>query len=346
MKSTDQPLIIAAEERTREIAYRCQSVERACRWRGFGAGCGYERVATLIARVAGQDTLRRTTIEIAEDQDVNLSERHALRAIEELVKEGVIDAQSETPPPARRRGPRRKIWLLRIDWEAVGRLVAEAESYAAKSRGEVVKTEPVELRTRDRHRSDTAPAKSRHCSDKVSAKSRHFEKHTALYTLTQNPSPSSQQIVKTGTTATRDFEDSESFAAAVDAVRDAGVERVRSLIDLAKSQGMTPTELIDAAYSVTHTPKLTGGALFDFVRCGDWPCSGVKPADVLRDEREQRADEIRRQVVANAPPKATQAAIIGVTVKKLRAAGLREFVGAAETGIFEQLMALRTVASK
>lgn len=335
---SERPLIEFAEERQRsddeirrEIHSRCVTVERACRHVGFRANSVYEHVAVLIAKAAGWNRLARTAEDIAADADVNCSARHARRAIIELTQEGVITS-CELPPPARKtRGRKPVLWGLQLCRDTVAELVADSSRYEAECRGDLAATE---LRTSPRHHADKSAASCGQTADTMAASRVQVEKHTALYPYSQIPSPSSRPIEKTETATARDFQE---FETAVDAVRDAGVERVRSLIRLAKSQDMTPAELIDAAYCVKHTPKLGGGALLDFVRNGDWPCSGVKPADVLRDERRQRAGEIRREVAENAPDGTPETAIKCVMVKKLRAAGLGEFVDAIEASTFERL---------
>lgn len=204
----DRPLIVAAEERTREIAYRCASVERACRAIGFAGACGYERVATLVARVAGEATLRRTVAEIAEDKAVGLSRRHVSRAIEELVAMGVLVAEVESAAPTIRRGRPAKCWLLRVDWAEVRRVVSESIKWESEHRGDVVQTESMgrvesaekstkektenvvtDLWTSDGHGADTQRADDGHGADTQWAKCGHLADHTALYPLTQNPGP-------------------------------------------------------------------------------------------------------------------------------------------------------------
>ena len=96
------PLVTLANSRTREIAALCRTVERGCRAIGFRADSSHERVATLIARLAGSKVLRKTATEIAEDKNVGCSERQVRRAIEELVEFDVVSVEYETTAPTRR----------------------------------------------------------------------------------------------------------------------------------------------------------------------------------------------------------------------------------------------------
>ncbi|TWT65663.1 hypothetical protein [Crateriforma conspicua] len=193
--SDDRPLITAAEERTAEIHARCVTVERACRAIGFTADSSHERIATLIARVAGLRTLRRTIAEIAADDQVGCSERQVRRAMDELVAFGIIERTAEDPPKVRRRGRTPVVWLLGLRWDFLHQTVAEADQAEAISRGEVVEnrpSEPVEiddsdLRTFDRRGADIKAASCGHLTDI----GRTFDRHRPKHSLCPNPIPHS-----------------------------------------------------------------------------------------------------------------------------------------------------------
>jgi hypothetical protein len=182
----DRPLIVAAEERAREIAYRCSTVERACRAIGFSAKSGYERVAALVARVAGESTLRRTVAEIAEDRGVAISRRHVARAIEELSKFGVIVATEERTPPTQRRGRPEKTWLLQVNWETVRKTIADAAAWEEKNRQEVIENDAAEYSASRGHHADICSASGGHLLGISWASGGHFENHTLSPSLNPN----------------------------------------------------------------------------------------------------------------------------------------------------------------
>lgn len=118
-----------------------------------------------------------------------------------------------------------------------------------------------------------------------------------------------------------------------EALAAAGVERTRSLLAEADRRRITAAELIDAAYVCRHWAGLTPGALFDWVRSGDWPASGVPPADVLLHERRRAAEAIRSRVRGDAaqheiqPPVCVVAAVICRRLPATKAKGCKTDLG-------------------
>lgn len=130
----DRPLIVAAEERTREIAARCSTVRRACRAVGFTPGSSHERIAVLIALVAGEETLRRSVSDLAEDPEVGVSPRQVRRAMRDLEEVGFITAELEPQLPVRRRGRPVQVWQLTLVIEAVRDVVIQANRWESEQR--------------------------------------------------------------------------------------------------------------------------------------------------------------------------------------------------------------------
>jgi predicted transcriptional regulator len=330
-----QPLLTHAAQRTREIAALCRTVERGCRAIGFRPDSSHEHVATLIARLAGEKVLRRTIAEIAADPKVDCSERQARRAVDELVEFGLITLSLEPMPPTRRRGRPSKVYLLTLQMDEIRKTVAEADKWAAQHRGEVVANVPNDLRTSERRPSDITSAKDRQNVGETPAKDRHFDDHT-VFTLNTNTPPPPPDESEGTTAATVDW------ISATDDVRSAGVDRARQLVTEARQAGFTPSELADAAYVVRFTSSLNGGALFDHVRSGGWPTSGVKPAQVIRDQRAKRADQIRAKTRSVAPDNASERLIIAASANRLVEAGLYDQITDEEQEAREAWLALQT----
>jgi hypothetical protein len=133
----DRPLIVAAEERSREIAAQCQTVERACRAIGWPAGSKIERIAVLVARLVGLGVMRAGVDRIAGDTSVRCTARHAARALERLAEIGVLFVQPEAAPPVRRVGRPPAQYRLAICWDYVRGVVADADRWEARMRAEV-----------------------------------------------------------------------------------------------------------------------------------------------------------------------------------------------------------------
>ncbi|EMI20514.1 hypothetical protein RMSM_02546 [Rhodopirellula maiorica SM1] len=340
MEDHHRPLIAMAEESTREIHARICAVESAVRAIGFRPDSGHDLICRLIARVAGRETLVRTVAEIAADSAVGISYSYALRCIAELQAYDVIRTREIQTNPTRRRGRPAKTLQVWLNWELIHETNAIESRHVALQKIAPIPTETTsdELVTKSCRDDDGALTKSRPNDDEVMTKSCRNAKHTVLENpLPSSPSPGANQPKPHPSATAAESGSKIKFESIVDSIRDAGVERVRNLIDEAKRAGMTPTELADAAYVVRHTDALGGGALFDHVRSGGWPISGVKPAEVIRAERQQRADAIRRDVAANAPRGTPAHAIAGVTAKRLIAAGLPEHVQDNERAVYNAI---------
>ncbi|GAA5510023.1 hypothetical protein [Novipirellula caenicola] len=338
MEDHHRPLIAMAEESTREIHARICAVESAVRAIGFRADSGHDLICRLIARVAGRETLVRTVAEIAADSAVGISYSYALRCIAELQAYDVIRTREVQTNPTRRRGRPAKTLQVWLNWELIHETNAIESRHVAMQKTAPIPSEMVadELVTKSCRDNDGSMTNSRPSGDEPMTKSCRNAKHTVSENpIPSSPSPGANQPTKQpSATAT---ESEITFESIVDTIRDAGVERVRNLIDEAKQVGMTPAELADAAYIVRHTNALGGGALFDHVRSGGWPISGVKPADVIRAERKQHADGIRQEVAANAPRGTPLHAIAGVTAKRLIAAGLPDHVRDNERAVYNAI---------
>lgn len=183
----------ADDERRREIHARCVTIERACRAIGFGAGEGYERVATLVARVAGRGVLRRTLAEIAEDKDVELSLRHTDRAIDELERFGLLTV-SKLQVPAKKRGRPVIMYLLQLNWENAQSVIAEHAQWEAsclqKIEAKSQEIEASDLTASSRHEVGIDSASSRHDDGMNSASGRHLADHSYVNPKSQLPGPS------------------------------------------------------------------------------------------------------------------------------------------------------------
>ncbi len=343
MHATDErPLITMAAERTREIHARCVTVERACAAIGFAPGSCYDRVATLIARVAGESILRRTAAEISKDSAVGFSVRHVQRAIEKLQEFGVIECEDEPAPQWHQVGRPPKYLRLRIRWDHVRSVVAAADKWRHSHAETDVQNEPAELSTSNRHPTGTQPADSRHSVGIQAADDRRLADRSYLYPYSPLPSSPSSLDASAGVPAGPADDDGEGHReelptaspvgeparssatapAVTEALAAAGVERTRSLLAEADRRRITAAELIDAAYVCRHWSGLTPGALFDWVRSGGWPASGVPPADVLRHERRKAAEAIRSRVQADASertPQPPECVVAAVTCRRLRA---------------------------
>lgn len=134
----DRPLIVAAEERSREIAAQCSTVERACRAIGWPAGSKIERIAVLVARLVGLGVMRAGLERIAGDASVACTPRHAARALERLAEIGVLSVDLEQAPPVRRVGRPPVLYRLAIRWDHVRGVVADAARWEARMRAEIL----------------------------------------------------------------------------------------------------------------------------------------------------------------------------------------------------------------
>jgi hypothetical protein len=322
-KERERPLLELAAERTREIHARCVTVERACAAIGFTPGSCSERVAVLIARVAGADILRRTAAEIAADSDVGFSAKQVRRAVEILTRVGVIESDELPAPDWHSVGKRPRLMLLRLRWEHVRDVVAKETAWRQNMSAEVVPAGRSELGTCQGHATDMAGTTQGHAGDMVGSCQGHLRDHSYVSPIfPSSPSPREETPETGGGDGVLKTDLPTESEAIREAVVSAGVERVRQLIDEAHQKGVSAGELIDAAYVVTHWGGLSSGALFDWVRSGGWPASGVPPAERLRHERREAAERIRSTVRSDAsqreiePPAEVIAAVI---CKRLRA---------------------------
>lgn len=109
----------------------------------------------------------------------------------------------------------------------------------------------------------------------------------------------------------------------------AGCELPRAAVEEAQQRGLSPQELLCAAYVVSHTPQLSGGALMFWIRKGGWPTSGIPTAQVLRQRRAEAAGKIRDSVYSDArtraPPPPPQL-VDAVCARRLREAGLSDLL--------------------
>jgi hypothetical protein len=365
--SEPRPLLIAADERDREIALQCATVEAACRAIGWRAGSKVERVAVLVARLVGRGELRATLDRIAADLGVGCTARHVARCLERLEEFGVLTVEAEPSPPWRRVGRPPVLYRLGVAWGYVRDLVAESRAWEESMRATAAdpsrqrietpaaeSTQPAndpkppvgQFPTSVRRVPDACPTSARQVPDHCSTSARHSGT-TPSYTQVPNnlpPPPPQRATGSSERAAAAEIGNPElDWTAAEAAVRAAGVEGWARCVDAARANGYTPAELIDDAYVVAHCDRIKPGALFyrvtDRGRC--WPASGVPEAATLRHERGKRADAIRKATAADAPANAKYGAVAAVTVKRLRAAGLDEFVTDAELATWERIEAAR-----
>lgn len=338
--SDERPLVKLAEERDRELAERdrdrderareiharCVTVERACAAIGFAPGSCYERVAVLVARVAGTSPLRRTVLEIARDKSVGFSAKHVRRAIEKLHEVGVINRLEEPSPEHHVVGRPPKFLRLQIQWQHVRGVVAAENAWRQEHMANVGEIEPYELGTSKGRPRDIRGASEGHPRDIQGTSDGRLADRSYVYPYSLNPSSPSSLVrdpddgdeVRENHAPDRPADRTTRTEAAVKA---AGVERVRSLLGEAAERGVSSAELIDAAFVVQHWTALEPGALFDWVRSGGWPISGVPTADVLRHERRKAAEAIRSRVrgdAAQRTPQPPEEVIQAVICKRLR----------------------------
>lgn len=172
------------EERRREIHSRCVTIERACRAIGFGAGEGYERVATLVARVAGRGVLVRTATEMSEDPEVNLSVSQVRRAIDELARFGVLSVEKEQARQegsVAKRGRRKLIYKLRVDNEGIAKALAELRNSHENAAVELTASSP--------HDRSTIAPQSPHDRRTIAPQSLHLQDPSYSNPLSQIPGP-------------------------------------------------------------------------------------------------------------------------------------------------------------
>jgi len=368
LKTAEQPrpLCIAADERDREIALQCSTVETACRAIGWRPGDKIVRVAVLVARLVGTGELRATLDRIAGDRAVDCTPRHVARCLERLQELGVLTVSAESSPPWRRVGRPPVLYRVSVCWSFVRGLVADAKRWEDRMRAEVAaKDRPAafeagplnnpeylvgEYPTPTRRVPDACPTPTRRVPDACPTSVRHLEVTPTYTHLPINllpPLPNARvETANNGAAAAVELKTDE-WTEAAEAVRDAGVEGFARLVDIAKSHGYTAAELIDDAYVLRNCDKIKPGALFyrvtDPGRC--WPASGVPEAATLRCERSKRADAVRSRTEAEAPANAKPGVVVAVTVKRLRAAGLDEFVTKQEAATFDRGEAAKTKAT-
>lgn len=314
-----QPLLtLAAErdqeagERTREIHARCVTMERACAAIGFAPGSCAERVAVLVARVAGDQSLRRTVREVAADSAVGFCARQVRRAIEHLERVGVLTCVREPSPPWSRAGRRPMIMQLAVNWPEVRSVVAAAENWRRQVPEIGAQNRSGQLGTRCGQDADKSGTRSGQDADRMRTTSGLLPDRSYISSLIPSSPSSLDPEPASGS------DDDEALKASLAA---AGVERTRSLLAEAASRRTSARELIDAAYVCQHWATLTPGALFDWVRSGGWPTSGVPPADVLRHSRRKAAESIRSSVLADAAqrtPEPHEHVIAAVICRRMR----------------------------
>lgn len=131
IESRDRDDAAAVAERRAERNAMCKTVRRAMAEIGVAKGEGAERVAILIALVAGRGTLERTVAQIADDKEVQLTQRHVRDLLDELVEWGVIARTEKGASPYRRRGPKATVWMLSVRWEFLGEVLAKSSRASA-----------------------------------------------------------------------------------------------------------------------------------------------------------------------------------------------------------------------
>ncbi|MEM8913560.1 MAG: hypothetical protein AAGC97_17515 [Planctomycetota bacterium] len=338
----DQPLFAHAEETGREIYARCRTVERACDAIGFVPDSHYVRIASLVAKVAGNGVMNATVDRIAKDRDVRCTVDHARVCLKELQEHGVIEVTEGVAPPTtqRRRGRPAKVLVIQIVWDKCRQVVAtyerwlEEQRLASKMPVKTPASSAAELTRSVRDGSEIGPRSARDEGEIVPRSGR--DPAIPTIPLPKNPKepthppPPVTKPTATKPAATAVAVGEVNWKAAEAAVKAAGVSRAAALVAEARQRGVTASELIDDAYVVQHCDAVGGGALFDRVRHHCWPASGVPDATQLRDERRREADAIRSRTHLEAPPGCADAVIAAVTMGRLEDAGLSEFVSEGE----------------
>ena len=151
------------------------------------------------------------------------------------------------------------------------------------------------------------------------------ENHTICSSLSPNSLiPPSPEENETEEAATADDPWDEIEKQIVDCGK---VDRVKQAIREAQIRHVSPVELSEAVYVLKHTPELSGGALFDWMRSGAWPKPGVRSAAEIRTRRRAEADKIRGGVLADAAnrsPPPPRELVLQVCAKRLRERNLED----------------------
>jgi len=269
----------------------------------------------------------------------------------------VAECEEEPAPRHHQVGRPPKFLRRRIRWDHVRSVVAAEEKWRQNHAEPVVDHEPAELWTSTRHSVGIQAADTRHPSGGHAADDRRLADRSYVYPSYPLPSSPSSRDASADVPAGPADDDGEGHGeelptaspvgvparapgrssattpAVAEALAAAGVERTRSLLAEAERRRITAAELIDAAYVCQHWSGLTPGALFDWMRSGGWPASGVPPADVLRHERRQAAEAIRSRVQADAaqreiqPPACVVQAVICRRLRATMAKGCKTDLG-------------------
>lgn len=132
----------------------------------------------------------------------------------------------------------------------------------------------------------------------------------------------------------------DPWSAATRGVKAAGCELAPVAVSEAKSRGIGPEQLAQAAYVVRHTDGLDGGAILFWIRNGGWPKSGVRSAAEIRSRREQlaasRRQSVRVDASARSPPPEDWF-VAGVCAKRLLELGLDEFLTDEERSGYQRM---------
>jgi hypothetical protein len=343
--ATDEPrpLIAAIEERDLEertrrrlTAERCEAVELCLRRVGFAPGTSYWSVALLVARVAGWQPLRRAIDDLAADPAIATAskspesrKRIVRRALDELQRWGLLEWTTETGETRRRT-------------RAVSVAVVQLDRAAILNEATENTTQRDTDNPPDNAKDNANDNRADNGQDNVRTTARTIE-NVSSYTLKPNfpfpPSPPLQ--AETATTEGKAITKAEpgstfdQWTEAAEAIRSAGVDHWRAVLAACREFGVSPGELIDAAFVVRHTARLSPGALLSWVRSGGWPCGGVETAEAIRRRRSERAEGIRRKTTAEAPANCTATRLAAVVGRRLNAEGLADLATAEELAAFE-----------
>ncbi|EMI41690.1 hypothetical protein [Rhodopirellula sp. SWK7] len=349
MNESTHPLLDEIDQRNRldalrrrACARRCEAMERALVETGFAKGTSYWSVAMLITRISSDwEPLQRSLDDLASDKAIATTtnclasrKRIVRRALHELASYGLI--RFEITDGAKRRRTRREsnLWIelnrAGIEGkESLENWSRDADNAADTQADKTRTTQETAERTTDGQRGGQPTVLSLYlpldAQEPVSPSPSETKPEAK---------PDAKPQTKTETTTT------EVFDSVFKPLKDAGVERVRALINESKRCGVSPDELADAAYVVAYTPGLTGGAIFDYVRSGGWPVSGVRSAEHIRNERATRSHAIRKSVAADAARSGKAIPdwyIAAVIARRLIERELDEFVTADERHALHRL---------
>ncbi|MEL7338213.1 MAG: hypothetical protein AAFN70_18630, partial [Planctomycetota bacterium] len=161
--------------------------------------------------------------------------------------------------------------------------------------------------------------------------------HSLLETLTY-PKPSSPSSLQPAETATT--KDLEITFDADTALRAAGVERVTAAMRLADQLGVADEDLVRACVVATCDKRLEGGAVFDWIRSGGWPVSGVRSFDRLRQDAARVRERLTTELAeyqAKSGKRLSADAVTAITVRRLTSKGLRAFATSDEVATAKRI---------